>query len=113
MTLLTGKDREEYISKHFTPDTIVPDSLMIEMSQQIKLRTRVYSDTIVRSPEAYYNSVFFDYKDQWHLLNSDEPNCILVETRMSYEYDEDNIDDLYDAITPTMYKSTSRSYVKV
>ena len=29
-TLLTGKERDEYIAKHFTPDTIVPDSLMIE-----------------------------------------------------------------------------------
>ena len=83
------------------------------MSQQIKLRTRVYSDTIVRNPEAYYHSVFFDYKDQWHLLNSDEPNCILVETRTSYDYDPHTIDSLYNAITPTMYKSTSRSYVKV
>ena len=83
------------------------------MTQQVKLRTRVYSDTNVRNPEAYYNSVFFDYKDQWHLLNSDEPNCILVETRTTYDFhpDElDQLDDLYDAITPEMYQSTSRSY---
>ena len=83
------------------------------MSQQVKLRSRVYSDVEVRDPEAYYNSVFYDYKDQWHLLESDDSHCILVETRVSYEYDEDNIDDLYDAITPEMYESTSRSYVRV
>ena len=83
------------------------------MSQQIKFRTRVYSDVEVRNPEAYYHAVFCDYKDQWHLLNSDDSHCILVESRVSYDYDEDNIDDLYDAITPEMYKSTSRSYVKV
>ena len=83
------------------------------MIQQVKLRTRVYSDVEVRDPEAYYNSVFYDYKDQWHLLESDDSHCILVETRVSYEYDEDNIDDLYDAITPEMYESTSRSYVRV
>ena len=86
------------------------------MTQQVKLRARVYSDTIVRNPEAYYHSVFFDYKDQWQLLKSDDPNCILVETRVSYDYhpDElDQLDDLYDALTPEMYQSTSRSYVKV
>ncbi len=86
---------------------------MNQMTQQIKFRTRVYSDVEVRNPEAYYNAVFYDYKDQWHLLNSDDSHCILVESRVSYEYDEDNIDDLYDAITPEMYVSTSRSYVKV
>ena len=86
---------------------------MTTTTQRVKLRTRVYSDTIVRNPEAYYNSVFYDYKDQWHLLQSDDSNCILVETRMSYDYDEDTIDMLYDAITPEMYESTSRSYVRV
>ena len=81
--------------------------------QQVKLRTRVYSDVEVRNPEAYYNSVFGNYRDQWRLLESDDSHCILVETRVSYDYDEDNIDDLYDAITPEMYVSTSRSYVSV
>jgi len=28
--LLTGKERDGYIAKHFTPDTIIPDALMIE-----------------------------------------------------------------------------------
>ena len=28
--LLTGNERDEYIAKHFTSDTIVPDELMIE-----------------------------------------------------------------------------------
>ena len=86
------------------------------MSQQIKFRTRVYSDVEIRNPEAYYNAVFYDYKDQWQLLESDAPNCILVQTTNSYDFhpDElDQLDDLYDVITPEMYQSTSRSYVKV
>ena len=28
--LLTGQEREDYIKAHFTPDTVVPDELMIE-----------------------------------------------------------------------------------
>ncbi len=89
---------------------------MNQMTQQIKFRTRVYSDVEVRNPEAYYNAVFYDYKDQWHLLNSDDSHCILVESRTTYDFhpDElDQLDDLYDAITPEMYESTARSYVKV
>ena len=83
------------------------------MTFPIKLRTRVYSDCEVRSPEAYFNRVFTNYHQYWNLIESDDTNCILVETSATYEYDEDNIDDLYDSITPTMYESTSRSYVKV
>lgn len=83
------------------------------MSQQIKFRTRVYSDVEIRNPEAYYNAVFYDYKDQWKLLKSYEPNCIVVETTNSYDFHPDKLDDMYDVITPEMYQSTSRSYVKV
>ena len=83
------------------------------MASQIKFRTRVYSDCEVRSPEAYFSRVFTNYYQYWNLLESDDTNCILVESTNSYEYDEDNIDDLYDSITPEMYQSTSRSYVKV
>ena len=85
------------------------------MTQQIKLRTRVYSDCEVRNPEAYFTKVFQGY-DQWKLLNSTDPNCILVETNDVYELHQDELDqldDLYDSITPEMYQSTSRSYVKV
>jgi len=91
----------------------VPKGETIMCSQMIKFRTRVYSDVEVRNPESYYNSVFLDYMDQWQLLDSDDSHCILVESRMSYEYDENNIELLYDAITPEMYESTSRSYVRV
>ena len=83
------------------------------MASQIKFRTRVYSDCEVRSPEAYFTRVFTNYFEYWKLIESDNTNCILVESTNSYEYDEDNIDDLYDSITPEMYVSTSRSYVKV
>ena len=85
-------------------------------SQQIKFRTRVYSDVEVRNPEAYYHSVFFDYKDQWALLNSDDSHCILVESRVfnvSDDIDLETIELMYDVITPEMYESTSRSYVRV
>jgi len=84
---------------------------MTTTTQQVKLRTRVYSDMEVRSPQAYYNSVFGNHSQYWTLLESDDVNCILVETRVSY--DEDNIELVYDRITPEMYQSTSRSYVKV
>ncbi len=83
------------------------------MASQIKFRTRVYSDCEVRSPEAYFNRVFTNYYQYWNLIESDDTTCILVESSETYEYDVDNIDDLYDSITPEMYQSTSRSYVKV
>ena len=86
------------------------------MSQQIKFRTQVFSDVEVRNPEAYFHSVFCDYKDQWQLLESEDSHCILVESRL-FNIDEnidiDTIECLYDSITPEMYESTSRSYVKV
>ena len=80
-------------------------------TQQVKLRTRVYSDVEVRNPVAYYNSVFGNHSQYWTLLESDDSHCILVETRVSY--DVENIELVYDRITPEMYQSTSRSYVKV
>ena len=85
------------------------------MTPQVKLRVRVYSDCEVRNPQAYFTRVFQDY-DQWELLNSDDTNCILCQTKEQYDLDEhnlDQLDDLYDSITPEMYMSTSRSYVKV
>ena len=50
------------------------------MAQQIKMRTRVYSDVTVRDPQRYYDSVFQGYNEYWTLLESDDPQCILVET---------------------------------
>ena len=85
------------------------------MTQQCKLRVRVYSDCEVRNPQAYFTKVFQDY-DQWELLTSDDTNCILCQTKEQYDLDKDNLDqldDLYDSITPEMYMSTSRSYVRV
>jgi len=88
----------------------------IMCSQQIKFRTRVYSDVEVRDPESYYYSVFCDHQDKWQLLESDVSHCILVESRVfnvSDDIDLETIELMYDAITPTMYESTSRSYVRV
>ena len=83
------------------------------MTQQIKFRTRVYSDCEVRSPEAYYTRVFADYYQFWTLVGSDDPNCIVVESTNTYDLTPDTLDEVYSRITPEMYVSTSRSYVKV
>ena len=94
----------------------VPKGETIMCSHQIKFRTRVYSDVEVRDPESYYNSVFYDYQDKWQLLDSDDSHCILVESRVfnvSDDIDLETIELMYDAITPEMYESTTRSYVRV
>ena len=83
------------------------------MTQQIKFRTRVYSDCEVRSPEAYYTRVFADYYQFWTLVGSDDPNCIVVESTNTYDLTPDTLDLVYTRITPEMYETTSRSYVKV
>ena len=84
------------------------------MTQQIKFRTRLYSDVTVRDPERYYDSVFRDHHEYWTLLESDDPQCILVETTAQYDLNPiTDLDTLYELITPEMYESTSRTYVKV
>ena len=83
------------------------------MAQQIKMRTRVYSDVVVRDPQRYYDSVFNGYNEYWTLLESDDPQCILVETTAQYDLNPEGLDNLYDLITPEMYQSTSRTYVTV
>ncbi|AIX45616.1 hypothetical protein Syn7803C34_65 [Synechococcus phage ACG-2014f] len=83
------------------------------MAQQIKMRTRVYSDVTVRDPQKYYDSVFQGYNEYWTLLDSEDPQCILVETTSQYDLNPEGLDNLYDLITPEMYQSTSRTYVKV
>ena len=84
------------------------------MAQQIKMRTRVYSDVVVRDPQRYYDSVFNGYNEYWTLLESDDPQCILVETTAQYDLNPiTDLDTLYELITPEMYESTSRTYVKV
>ena len=86
------------------------------MTQQAKLRVRVYSDREVENPVAYYNATFRNYTQYWKLIENNEPNCILCETPVSYDLDESDLsqlDDLYDVITPEMYQSSSRSYIKV
>ena len=80
---------------------------------QVKLRVRVYSDRPVAKPDVYFDRVFEGYYEYWTQLESEDENCILCETKASYELDMDNIDDLYDSITPVMYQSSSRTYVKV
>ena len=85
---------------------------MTTTPDQVKLRVRVYSDRPVAKPDVYFERVFEGYYDYWTQLESDDENCILCETKATYEFDLDNIDDLYDSITPVMYESSSRSYVK-
>ncbi|AIX42283.1 hypothetical protein Syn7803C16_64 [Synechococcus phage ACG-2014f] len=83
------------------------------MAQQIKMRTRVYSDVTVRDPQRYYDSVFQGYNEYWTLLESDDPKCILVETTAQYDLNPEGLDNLYDLITPEMYQSTYRTYIEV
>ena len=79
------------------------------MANQVKLRVRVYSDRDVDFPESYFNRVFGNHSQHWALLESDNPQCILCETYGTYSQDDD-LNVIYDEITPEMYQSTSRSY---
>jgi len=60
--LLTGSERDAYIAKHFTPDTVVSETLMIEktitdMQQRVSELFDIDSvskvDTIIRELEGY------------------------------------------------------------
>ena len=86
---------------------------MTTKSDQVKLRVRVYSDRPVDKPDVYFERVFEGYHDYWTQLESDDENCILCETTKSYDFNTETLDDLYDSITPVMYQSSSRSYIKV
>ena len=79
---------------------------------QVQLRVRVYSDCEVRNPEAYFDSVFRNYSPFWKMIPSEDPNCILCETMNTYNEDEE-LGSIYDSITPEMFESTSRSFVRV
>ena len=77
----------------------------------IRYRVKVYSDTEVRDPVAYYHSVFRNHEDYWTLVNDNpESNCILVESCQFKVESEEEIEPLYDKITPEMYQSSFRSY---
>ena len=78
----------------------------------IRYRVKVYSDTEVRDPIAYYSTVFRGFEQYWQLREdiNTENNCILVESVGFKVESEDEIEPLYDKITPEMYQSTSRSY---
>jgi hypothetical protein len=60
--LLTGSERDAYIAKHFKPDTVVPETLMIEetitdMQQRVSELFDIDSvskiDTIIQELEGY------------------------------------------------------------
>jgi len=60
--LLTGSERDAYIAKHFTPNTVVPETLMIEetitdMQQRVSELFDIDSvskvDTIIKELEGY------------------------------------------------------------
>lgn len=78
---------------------------------QVQLRVRVYSDCEVRNPEAYFDSVFHNHSQYWRMIQSEDPNCILCESVGLY--DEDEIVSIYDSITPEMFESTERFFVRV
>ena len=86
---------------------------MTTKSDQVKLRVRVYSDRPVGKPDVYFERIFEGYYQYWTQLESDDENCILCETTKSYDFNTETLDDLYDSITPVMYQSSSRSYIKV
>ena len=86
------------------------------MTQQVKLRVRVYSDRVIDNPERYYDSVFSNHYQYWSQIDSEDDRCIVAETKASYDLNEDDLTplkNLYSLITPHMLESTSRSYVKV
>ena len=77
----------------------------------IRYRVKVYSDTEVRDPIAYFSTVFRDHAEWWTLMDeSGDPNCIMVESCGFKVESEEEIEPLYDKITPEMYQSTSRTY---
>ena len=81
--------------------------------KNVKMRVRVYSDCEVRNPIRYFNSTFGNFSPFWKLLESDHPNCILCETENEFEYNGDEeLGRVYDRITPVMYTSTKRSFVR-
>jgi len=62
--LLTGSERDEYIAKHFAPNTVVPENLMIEESKPVsdmqqsvselfKIDSVSKIDTIIQELEGY------------------------------------------------------------
>ena len=78
----------------------------------IRYRVKVYSDTEVRDPVAYFESVFRGHRDWWTLRQdiNTENNCILVESVPLTVESKADIEPLYESITPEMYLSTSRTY---
>ena len=79
---------------------------------QVQLRVRVYSDCEVRNPEAYFESVFHNHSQYWRMIESEDSNCILCESVGLYDENE-NLPYIYNSITPEMFESTSRSFVRV
>ena len=76
-----------------------------------RFQVRVYSDCEVRKPASYFHYTFGDYRSRWKLLQSDHPNCILCESVDEYDEDQD-LQQIYDRITPEMYTSTNCRFVR-
>ena len=102
-----------WISKHLS---ILREDQKVNQPKEtmiIKYRWKVYSDSEIRSPDAYFNGIFPPH--QSHLWNIIDVNgsCLTVETRSSYTVTQDTLESVFDSITPDLYQSSKRSYVKV
>ena len=75
----------------------------------IQYRLRVYSDTRIERPEAYYRAVYGEqYSPYWDLVKV-EGNCMICDSSV-FNIHESDIQTKFDSITPHLYESTSSTY---
>ena len=82
----------------------------------IKYRLKVYSDRLIERPEAYFNAVFSNSSYYWRLIPSDTDQNFIQCESITLKCDpsiKNDLEGLFESITPDMYMSHSRSYVIV
>lgn len=78
----------------------------------IKYRWKIYSDRNIEFPQAYFYGVFPQYQAHlWEIVDVDGP-CLTVETTSSYEVTQETLEPVFNSITPDVFVSTTRSYIK-
>ena len=78
----------------------------------VKIRVSIYSNDAILNPQAYYDKVFDLHKRYWRLVDSENVNCIIVESNYVYPNDA-SLQRTYERYTPEMYDSTKMTLVPV